>query len=67
MRQPLVSLAYRLAIRDRGLTMNPAHSVPHRREDNSRVRFLGQEAEGQRRKVLAAKYSWHLREFDLSF
>ena len=56
MRQPLVSLAYRLAIRDRGLTMRPARSVPHRREDNSRVRFLGQEAEGQLRKVLAAKY-----------
>lgn len=62
----LVSLAYRLAIRDRGLTMNPARSVPHRREDNSRVRFLGQEEEGQLRKVLAAKYSWHLPEFDLA-
>ena len=62
----LVSLAYRLAIRDRGLTMNPARSVPHRREDNSRVRFLGEEEEGRLRKVIAAKYSWHLPEFDLA-
>jgi len=62
----LVSLAYRLAIRDRGLTMNPARSVPHRREDNSRVRFLGHDEERRLREVLVAKYSWHLPEFDVA-
>lgn len=62
----LVSLAYRLAIRDRGLTVNPARSVPHRREDNSRVRFLGHDEERRLREVLVAKYSWHLPEFGLA-
>ena len=62
----LVSLAYRLAIRDRGLKMNPARSVPHRREDNSLVRFLGHDEERRLREVLVAKYSWHLPEFDVA-
>lgn len=62
----LLSLAYRLAIRDRGLTMNPARSVSHRREDNSRVRFLSREEERRLREVLMSKYSWHLPEFDLA-
>ena len=62
----LISLAYRLAIRDRGLTSNPARSVPHRRENNSRVRFLTGDEEVRLRKVLATKYLWHVPEFDLA-
>jgi integrase len=62
----LISLAYRLAIRDRGLTLNPARSVSHRREDNSRVRFLSQDEEERFRNVVAGKYSWHLPELELA-
>jgi len=52
----LISLAYRLAIRDRGLISNPARSVPHRRENNSRLRFLAEDEELRLRNILAAKY-----------
>jgi integrase len=62
----LVSLAYRLAIRNRKATMNPARSVPHRREDNSRVRYLTEEEEKRLRAVLESDYPWHLPEFDLA-
>jgi site-specific recombinase XerD len=62
----LISLAYRLAIRDRGFASNPARSVPHRRENNSRVRFLSEDEELRLRNVLTAKYCRHLPEFDLA-
>ena len=39
----LMSLSYRLGILNRKVAMNPARSVTHRREDNSRVRFLTEE------------------------
>jgi integrase len=62
----LISLAYRLAIRDRGFISNPARSVPHRRENNSRVRFLSDDEELRLRNVLATTYLWHVPEFDLA-
>ena len=62
----LVSLTYRLAIRNRKVTMNPAHSVSHRREDNSRVRFLTPTEEERLRKAVESKYPWHLPELDLA-
>ncbi len=62
----LTSLAYRLAIRNRKATANPARSVQHRREDNSRIRFLTTEEEEKLRKVVVAKYSWHMPELDLA-
>lgn len=62
----LVSLAYRLAIRNRKATVNPARSVSHRREDNSRVRFLTDDEEKRLRAVLESDYLWHLPEFELA-
>jgi hypothetical protein len=48
----LMSLSYRLGIQNRKVTLNPARSVTHRREDNNRVRFLTVEEEKKLRKVL---------------
>ena len=62
----LVSLSYRPVIRNRKLTINPARSVSHRREDNSRVRYLSENEEQKLRIVLLAKYSAHLPEFELA-
>lgn len=62
----LVSLAYRLAIRNRKTTVNPARSVSRRREDNSRVRYLTEDEEKRFRVVLELEYQWHLPEFDLA-
>src|SRR5215467_5522081 len=47
-----MSLSYRLGIQNRKVTMNPARSVTHRREDNNRVRFLSDEEEKKLRKVV---------------
>jgi site-specific recombinase XerD len=62
----LMSLTYRLGILNRKATTNPARSVPHRREDNSRVRFLTEEEEKKLRKVIEAKWPLHIPEFDLA-
>ncbi len=62
----LVSLAYRLAIRNRKTTVNPARSVSRQREDNSRVRYLTEDEEKRLRLVLELEYQWHLPEFDLA-
>ena len=62
----LLSLSYRLGILNRKVTCNPARSVTHRREDNNRVRFLTVEEEKRLRKVIEAKWAWHMPEFDLA-
>jgi len=62
----LMSLTYRLGVLNRKVTSNPARSVPHRREDNSRVRFLTAEEEKKLRKVVEAKWPMHLPELDLA-
>src|ERR1700675_2204292 len=62
----LMSLSYRLGIRNRKVTSNPARSVTHRREDNNRVRFLTMEEEKKIRKVIEAKCVWHLPELELA-
>lgn len=54
------------AIRHRKATVNPARSVSHRREDNSRIRYLKEEEEKALRPILESKYRWHLPEFDLA-
>src|SRR5580704_10736130 len=48
----LLSLTYRLAIRDGKAASNPARATRHRREDNSRVRYLSMEEEIKLRAVL---------------
>jgi len=62
----LMSLSYRLGIQNRKVTVNPIRSVTHRRENNSRVRFLTIEEEQKLRKVIDAKWASHLCEFDLA-
>ncbi len=62
----LISLAYRLAIRNGAVGVNPASSVPHRREDNSRVRYLTQDEEQRLRKVVIEKWPQHVPELDLA-
>jgi site-specific recombinase XerD len=62
----VLSLAYRLAIRDGKLSVNPARATKHRREDNSRVRYLTDAEQAKLREVVAAKWSTHLPELDVA-
>src|SRR6266446_7605398 len=62
----LMSLTFRLGILNRKVTLNPARSVTHRREDNSRVRFLTDAEEKRLRKVIKKKWNPHMPEFDLA-
>ncbi len=62
----LLSLTYRLAIRNGKASSNPARSTRHRREDNSRVRYLTPEEETKLRGVLEAEWAGHIPEFDLA-
>jgi site-specific recombinase XerD len=62
----LLSLVYRLGIRNRKVSVNPAREVTHRREDNSRVRFLTPKEEERLRKVLLERCPEHIAEMDLA-
>ena len=62
----LLSLTYRLAIRNGKALTNPARSTRHRREDNSRVRYLTPEEEVKLRKVIAEEWAQHVPELDLA-
>jgi integrase len=62
----LLSLTYRLAIRDGKATSNPARATRHRREDNSRVRYLAPEEETKLRTELEARWPGHIPELDLA-
>jgi integrase len=62
----LLSLAYRLAIRNGKTSVNPARATRHRKEDNSRVRYLSAEEETRLRAVMTAKWPEHLPELDLA-
>ena len=61
-----MSLAYRLGIMNRKVTMNPARSVTHRREDNNRVRFLTEEEEKKLRDLITKKWPSHLPELEIA-
>jgi site-specific recombinase XerD len=62
----LLSLTYRLAIRDGKATSNPARATRHRREDNSRVRYLTPEEETKLRTEMEARWVSHIPELDLA-
>jgi site-specific recombinase XerD len=62
----LLSLTYRLAIRNGKASSNPARSTRHRREDNSRVRYLTPEEDVKLRKVIAEDWPEHMPELDLA-
>src|SRR5262249_51757660 len=58
----LLSLTYRLAIRNGKATSNPARATRHRKEDNDRVRYLKADEEKRLREVLTASWPEHLPE-----
>jgi site-specific recombinase XerD len=62
----LLSLTYRLAIRNGKASSNPARATRHRREDNSRVRYLTPEEESRLRAVLETEWPGHIPELDLA-
>jgi site-specific recombinase XerD len=62
----LLSLTYRLAIRNGKVKENPARLVRHRLENNARIRFLSAEEETALRAALEAKCPEHLSEFVLA-
>jgi site-specific recombinase XerD len=62
----LVSLVYRLAIESGKVKENPARLVKHRRENNSRVRWLTEEEEIRLRTVISETCPEHLPELDLA-
>jgi hypothetical protein len=62
----LLSLTYRLAIRNGKVKENPARLVPHRLEDNARIRFLSTDEETALRKSIEEKCSERLPEFDFA-
>jgi site-specific recombinase XerD len=62
----LLSLCFRLAIRNDKAKENPARATRHRKEDNSRVRYLSAEEETRLRKVIAEEWPEHMPELDLA-
>ena len=62
----LLSLTYRLAIRNGKVKENPARLVPHRLEDNARIRFLSAAEETALRGAIEAKRPERLPEFALA-
>lgn len=62
----LLSLVYRLAIRNGKATDNPARLVAHRQEPSGRIRFLSGEEEGRLRAAIEAEGAEHLPELDLA-
>ena len=62
----LLSLTYRLAIRDGKAAQSGACDAAPR-EDNSRVRYLTPEEETKLRAELEARWAGHIPEFDLAF
>jgi site-specific recombinase XerD len=62
----LPSLIYRLGIRNGKVSTNPVRLVPHRRTNNTRVRWLSVDEERRLRQVIEAKFPEHMPEFDLA-
>jgi site-specific recombinase XerD len=62
----LLSLTYRLAIRNGKAKENPARSVRHRLENNARIRFLSPEEETKLRAAIEATCPERIAELELS-
>ena len=62
----LLSLTYRLAIRNGKVKENPARSVRHRVENNVRIRFLSPEEETRLRAAIEATCLERIAELELS-
>jgi integrase len=62
----IMSLAYRLARRNRKVEVNPVRDVPHQREDNTRTRALTPEEEKALRAAIRQRYPVHELELDFA-
>lgn len=62
----LLSLIYRLGVRNGKIAENPARLVKHRTENNARIRFLTPEEEVRLRVALQAKCPEHWPEFEIA-
>ena len=62
----LLSMTYRLAVRAGKVRENPARLVPHKTENNGRVRFLSREEEENLREVIRRKFPERESELDLA-
>jgi site-specific recombinase XerD len=62
----LLSMTYRLAIRNGKVRENPVRQVPRKRENNIRTRFLETEEEAALRARIRALYPSREPEFDLA-
>ncbi|HVC00149.1 MAG TPA: site-specific integrase [Candidatus Dormibacteraeota bacterium] len=62
----LLSLVYRLAIRNDKAADNPARLVAHRQEPTGRIRFLSAEEEVRLRAVIEAECPEHMPELELA-
>jgi site-specific recombinase XerD len=62
----LLSLTYRLAIRNGKIKENPARLVRHRLEDNARIRFLSPEEETKLREAIEAACPERIAELELA-
>jgi site-specific recombinase XerD len=62
----LLSLTYRLAIRNCKIKENPARLVRHRLEDNARIRFLSPEEETKLRKAIEAACPERVAELEFA-
>ena len=59
----LLSLTYRLGVKNNKVSQNPARLMSHRRENNARVRWLAPDEETKLRKAIGAE---HLPELDIA-
>ncbi len=62
----LLSLTYKLAIKNKKVKANPARDVKHLRENNGRIRFLSIDEEKRLRQAIAERFPHRMAEFDLS-
>lgn len=62
----LLSMVYRVAIRNGRVTQNPVKLVPTKTTQNERVRFLSREEEERLRKTIREKFPEREPEFDLA-
>jgi site-specific recombinase XerD len=62
----LLSLTYRLAIRNGKIKENPARLVRHRLEDNARIRFLSPEEETKLREAIEGACPERIAELELA-
>lgn len=62
----LISLAYKLGLRNQRVTVNPARHIPQRKEPKGRLRFLSCDEYDKLHQVIKKRFPEHLAEFVVS-